>query len=202
MSITTVLAAFSLCPTAPLAVRTPSFRAAVLSRMSSSVPELRRAFEDLCESMPDNGVGATLEQQEAITSAIVELEPHCTDAPARVVLSGTYELLYCSAKGGSNGKVGPLVGKVTQTFVDDTQFINAVSFFGDAVRLSLYATREVLDDTRIRVTFQETGVQLWGTELFRKTITGSGVWKQKYVSESGDLRVMLTPSVFVLRRAT
>ena len=110
------------------------------------------------------------------------------------------ELLYCSAKGGSNGKVGPFVGKVTQEFVDDENFINAVTFGDGAARLSLYAKRKVLDDTRIQVSFVETGLQVFGKELFRKSLNGKGVWKQQYVTETADFRAMLTPSIFVLRK--
>lgn len=161
----------------------------------------RAALERLCLQTPQNGVGATPERQAEIADAIAALKPHCADAPARIPLNGVYELLYCSSKGGSSGKVGPFVGKVTQTFVDDLNFINAASFFDDWVRLSLYATRDVIDDTRIRVSFKQTTLQLFGTEVFRKDITGSGVWEQQFVSESADLRVMLTPSIFVLRKS-
>ena len=82
--------------------------------------------------------------------------------------------------------------------VDETRFINAVELFGGAVKISLLAEREVLDGTRIRVTFRETVGALLGKELFRKEISGSGVWVQRYVDD--ELRVMNTPSVFVLRR--
>ena len=94
--------------------------------------------------------------------------------------------------------MGPFVGKVTQTFVDELNFINAVELFGGAVKISLFAEREVLDDTKIRVTFRETAAQAFGKELFRKSITGSGVWKQRFVDD--DLRVMMTPSIFILRK--
>ena len=37
---------------------------------------------------------------------------------------------YCTAPGGSNGKVGPFVGQVTQEFLNEVDFINAVELFG------------------------------------------------------------------------
>ena len=107
-------------------------------------------------------------------------------------------MLFCTAPGGSNGKVGPFVGKVTQEFVDGQRFINAVSLFRGAVKVSLFAERDVIADDRIKVTFKETGVALFGNELFRKELKGSGVWKQRYVDD--DLRVMNTPSIFVLKK--
>ncbi|CAE8621413.1 unnamed protein product [Polarella glacialis] len=64
-------------------------------------------------------------------------------------LKGVWELLYSTAPGGSNGKVGPFIGSVTQTFVDDLRFVNAVELFG-ALKVSLEAEREVLDDSRIQ----------------------------------------------------
>ena len=151
-----------------------------------------------CESAPPNGVDASDEQVAAVEAAIKELEPFCPPQPAQIPLSGVYDLVFCTAKGGSNGKVGPFVGKVTQTFVDETNFINAVALFGGAVKISLFAEREVLDDDKIRVTFKETAGACFGKQLFRKEIQGSGVWKQRFVDD--ELRVMNTPSIFVLRK--
>ena len=126
----------------------------------------KAALIRLCEDTPKNGVDASEERQSEIEAAIEALQPLCPPAPARRPLEGIYDLAYSSAKGGSNGKVGPFVGKVTQEFVDGLRFINAVTL-GPA-KISLYAEREVLDDERIRVTFKETGVSLFGKELVRK----------------------------------
>lgn len=158
----------------------------------------KQALVATCQSAPPNGVGASDEEIAAVEAAIQELEPFCQKAPAQAPLTGAYDLLFCTAKGGSNGKVGPFVGKVTQTFVDELRFINAVELFGGAVKISLFAEREVLDDTRIRVTFREMAAQLFGNELTRKSIEGSGVWKQRFVDD--ELRVMMTPSIFILRK--
>ena len=91
------------------------------------------------------------------------------------------------------------MGAVTQTFLDELNFINAVRF-GDVLKISLYAERQIMDDDRIKVTFKRTGVSVLGgrfgpwRELFRKEISGSGVWKQRYVSEDASIRVMDTVS--------
>jgi len=175
-------------------------RSSVLAASATlgSTAKCKQALVAACQSAPPNGVGASEAEVAAVEAAIQGLEPNCPPQPAQAPLSGVYELLFCTAKGGSNGKVGPFVGKVTQTFVDETTFINAVELFGGAVRISLFAEREVLDDTRIRVSFRETAAQLFGTELFRKAIDGSGVWVQRFVDD--ELRVMMTPSIFILRK--
>ena len=119
-------------------------------------------------------------------------------------LAGTYDLLYSMAKGGSNGKVGPFVGAVTQVILDEQNFINQVSLFGGALVVQLYAQREIIDDNKIRVSFVETVFKLFGNEVKRQPTEGTGVWKQLYVESGQDgsakLRVMRTPSLFVLRQ--
>merc|ERR1712115_114104 len=107
------------------------------------------------------------------------------------------------AKGGSNGKVGPLTGKVCQIILDETNFINQVSLLGGALVVSLYAKREILDDHRIKVSFVETAFKLFGKEVKRQATKGQGVWKQLFVETGADgrsagLRVMRAPSLFIL----
>jgi hypothetical protein len=93
--------------------------------------------------------------------------------------------------------------QVSQVVVDETRFINQVQLFG-ALTIQLHAERVVLSDERIRVTFVETAFQLFGLELARRPAKGSGVWEQVYVERGPDgtaaLRVMRTPSLFVLRQ--
>ena len=151
------------------------------------------------------GVSASEEQQAKIEALASGLADASTEAAqARVPLKGTYELLWSMSKGGSNGKVGPFVGKVSQIIVDDTNFINQVELFGGLVTVQLHAQRKILDDEKIRVTFVETAFSLFGNEVSRKPTTGSGVWEQIYVTAGPDgsaqLRVMRTPSLFVLRQ--
>lgn len=169
-----------------------------LSVMDASVSATRAELLARCSAAPPNGVGASLEEDNAVHAIVTELEVFCRPEPTRMPLSGVWQLVYTSSTGGSSGKVGPFVGRVTQTMVDDSIFINAVEFFGGAVRLALEAEREVLDSKRIRVTFRETAVSVFGRQVFRKAIEGSGVWVQRYVDEG--LRVMDTPSLFVLRK--
>ena len=179
-------------------VRHMSSSSAEKEHKQAVVSPKRAALEALCDATPDNGVGVSEERLKEIEAAIEALEQDCPAEPAKRPLEGTYDLLFCTAPGGSNGKVGPFVGKVTQEFVDGQRFINAVSLFRGAVKVSLFAERDVIADDRIKVTFKETGVALFGNELFRKELKGSGVWKQRYVDD--DLRVMNTPSIFVLKK--
>jgi len=151
------------------------------------------------------GVDASEEDQARCEAAAAALSVEASiDGPARVPLAGTYDLLYSMAKGGSNGKVGPFVGKVSQIILDDKAFINQVELFGGFVTVQLYAEREILDDKRIRVSFVETVFRIYGAEVSRKPTSGQGVWTQLYVEPSTEgsaaFRVMNTPSLFVLQQ--
>ncbi|CAK9108448.1 unnamed protein product [Durusdinium trenchii] len=156
----------------------------------------KKALVAACDEAPKNGVGASELLQQKVESAAVDLEALCPGQPAKTKLSGVWDLLYCTAEGGSNGKIGPLVGDVTQTFVDEKRFVNAVDF--GPFRVALQAEREIVDDKQIRVKFKETVFSIFGLEIFRKATKGAGVWTQRFVDPG--LRVMNTPSLFVLRK--
>ena len=148
------------------------------------------------------GTDANEADRSAVEAAAEALRGQGAREPARVPLRGTYELLYSGSPGGSSGKLGPFTGVVTQIIKGETDFINRVEL--GPLQVSLAAQREVLDGERIRVTFVETVVRLWGREVLRKPTSGAGVWKQAFVDEGGDgsatLRVMQTPSWFVLKQ--
>ena len=151
------------------------------------------------------GVDASDEQQARVEELASALAGTGSEkAQSRVPLQGTYDLLYSMSKGGSNGKVGPFVGSVTQIIVDETNFINQVELLGGVLTVQLQAKREILDDDRIRVSFVETVFKLFGNEVKRAPAKGVGVWEQLYVEAGSDgsakLRVMRTPSLFILRQ--
>lgn len=148
-----------------------------------------------------------------------QLSPYSNAQPARLPLTGEHTLLYSASTGGSSGALGPFwVGKVTQFFVNEIDFINQVQF--GPLEVKLYATRQVMDDERIKVTFRETSVNFLGIELLRKETKGQGIWKHVFVGmiddyeeESGTakqggggegqrrlLRVLETPSLFVIEQ--
>ena len=104
------------------------------------------------------------------------------------------------AKGGSNGKLGPFVGKVQQDFLDDENFINSVRLGPLMIRLQ--AVREILTDRNVRVKFKNTSVSLFGNCLVNKETKGQGVWKMRYFNKDPTvgrrIRVMDTPSLFII----
>jgi len=163
---------------------------------TQAVAAMKRELLAACTEAPKNGVGATPAQQKNVWAAALKLQNKCPVQPARKPLLGVWELAYCTNQGGSSGKLGPFVGDVTQTFLDDCRFINAVEL--GPLRVALEAEWDVVNDTRIRVSFREMAFSLLGMELFRKPAKGKGVWEQCYVDS--NLRVMKTPSVFVLRK--
>ena len=162
-------------------------RCGIISASASAAPPATsQLLAALAESGPV-GVDTSEEAQAQIERLASELDgAGSVDAQARVPLKGTYDLLYSMAKGGSNGKVGPFVGAVSQIIVDEQNFINQVSLFGGAVVVQLHAQREVIDDNKIRVQFVETVFQLFGNEVKRQPTQGKGVWEQLYVAAGDD----------------
>mmetsp|Transcript_36163 Transcript_36163/g.39967 ORF Transcript_36163/g.39967 Transcript_36163/m.39967 type:complete len:204 (-) Transcript_36163:175-786(-) len=162
---------------------------------------LKKELYGLCEGTR-NGVDADEETRREILRVVQELESTMISGavPTELPLRGSrHELLYCESTGGSSGKIGPFVGDVEQLFApdDETNFINAVTI--GPIRVELAAVRKVVDDLRIKVTFRETKATLFGIELVKKPTTGSGIWKQRFVDE--ELRIMDTPSLFIIRRS-
>jgi hypothetical protein len=129
------------------------------------------------------------------------------DRYAHMPLTGTHDLVYSSAPGGSSGKLGPFDGRVRQTFVDDTTFVNSVEL--GPLTIELTATREIRNDDTIAVFFQSTTVRFWDQyTILSRSITGGGIWQVLYVGTIVDdfdrrtklVRVMETPSLFVLEQ--
>ena len=176
----------------------------VLGVALAPTPGTVAALERACERAGPVGILAEPSLQKIVQDAATALQTKSHPTPARVELRGTYQLLYSAAKGGSNGKVGPFVGKVTQLIQDDEIFFNQVALFAGLLTVKLKARREILDDQRIRVSFIETTFSILGREVNRQPTKGEGVWEQLYVEQGSDgtaaLRVMKTPSLFVLRQ--
>jgi hypothetical protein len=166
-------------------------------------------FQFLQQAKDFGQVGSlrTQEERDSLLSLAKDVIAPLTDRkPARVPLTGIHQLIYSAAPGGSSGKIGPFVGSVTQEFVNDTTFINAVRL--GPLQIALRAERQVTSDTTIKVTFRETTVTLFGQEVTRKTIENSGgVWKYLFCGmvtmDNGKqklIRIMETPSLFVLEQ--
>ena len=73
-------------------------------------------------------------------------------------------------EGGSSGKIGPFVGAVTQTFIDDVKFENSVEL--GPLRLALQAKRTPKDGQTYPSDFESLGVELFGVKLFRESYEG------------------------------
>jgi hypothetical protein len=166
-----------------------------------------REVVSLARTLGPIGVSCSDEDQARILEAARSLK----DLPGSSVvpnLEGLHRLVYSAAPGGSSGKIGPLVGTVTQEFVNATHFINAVAL--GPLLIELRASRKsVKDTTQINVFFHETVVTLFGIPLLNKPASGGGqwncVWAGVIPADDNDLsskkkliRVMETPSLFVL----
>ena len=142
-----------------------------------------------------NGVEAGARTLATVEAIVAELESR-GDLDRFPPLDGSHELVFTTTTGASSGKLGPFVGDVTQTFIDERRFENAVAI--GPLRVALTARREPLDQRTYRVTFEEMGFSLFGVDLMKRPISGGGTWKLRYVDE--DIRIMDTPSLFVLAR--
>jgi hypothetical protein len=151
------------------------------------------------------GQRQSAENQQMLLDAALKLMDFSDPAPAKLALSGIHYLLYSAAPGGSSGKLGPWDGAVTQEFVDDSTFINAVQL--GPVTIALTASRQIKSDTIIAVKFHKTTVSVFGVQLFEKEIGGGGSWKMLFAGRVQDrdgteklVRVIQTPSLFVIEQ--
>mmetsp|Transcript_30872 Transcript_30872/g.46871 ORF Transcript_30872/g.46871 Transcript_30872/m.46871 type:complete len:227 (-) Transcript_30872:222-902(-) len=175
----------------------------------ASISKRNERVNDMLEVVSQVGqVGSLVsdEEQDRVVNAASQAFSLSDSKPARASLSGEHRLLYSAAPGASSGKLGPFVGKVTQFFEDDKTFYNRVNF--GPLRISLKASREVKNDSTIKVSFLETKVTLFGQKLVEKQVGGGGIWKVKFVGRITDetsgkerlIRIMETPSLFVLEQ--
>mmetsp|Transcript_28029 Transcript_28029/g.52590 ORF Transcript_28029/g.52590 Transcript_28029/m.52590 type:complete len:204 (-) Transcript_28029:780-1391(-) len=151
------------------------------------------------------GVLAPEQEQLKVEEAANIVIPFTDSKPARTPLIGEHKLVYSAAKGASSGKIGPLVGKVSQLFEDDEIFYNRVSF--GPLQIALRAKREIKNDSTIKVSFLETSFSLFGKTLKKQQAGGGGIWKVKFTGKIEDkngkeklVRIMETPSLFVLEQ--
>mmetsp|Transcript_15323 Transcript_15323/g.21350 ORF Transcript_15323/g.21350 Transcript_15323/m.21350 type:complete len:211 (+) Transcript_15323:262-894(+) len=191
------------CAAFPMPVKSmPGWMFGVGTKVDNSAvteDKVRELIEE-CRKVGQVGSLASEENREKLVSLSAPLEQYSMKNPAKYPLSGIHDLIYSAAPGGSSGKVGPFVGKVTQNFVDDKTFINAVEF--GPVQIALRANREVKSDKVIKVTFEESTISVFGQKVKQFEVSGGGSWKYIFCGEvDGKLvRVMETPSLFVLEQ--
>jgi hypothetical protein len=170
---------------------------------------------DMARNMGPVGIRNSVEDQEKIQNLVTLLRQRTledNDSSAlnftNVALTGVHDLVYSAAPGGSSGKIGPFDGKVTQTFVNATTFINAVDL--GPLRIALTASRKIKDETTIAVRFHSTTVSFFGIPIVTKAVGGGGIWNILYTGVVHDmndtehpkrlLRVMQTPSLFIIEQ--
>jgi hypothetical protein len=142
---------------------------------SSTRDDLANELIKTCKKLGQVGSKLNEGDRAKIDDIANMLSAFTESAPAKLDLRGTHNLVYSASPGGSSGAIGPFVGKVTQSFLDEEKFINRVELLNGILKIELNAERRVLDDTKIKVTFRETVVSLCGIEVVRKEVKGQGV---------------------------
>jgi len=170
--------------------------------------ELASKLLNTCAEYGQIGAKLTEEQRAVIDNLALSLAPYSDSVPAQFDkehLRGRHELIYSASQGASSGAIGPLVGTVSQSFLDEVRYINRVELFGGLVKIELNAQRELLSDNKVGVKFVETAFYLFGMEVKRGEANGSGIWDYIFSGhvniDGGEkmlLRVMKTPSTFVI----
>jgi hypothetical protein len=167
--------------------------------------EQQKIFNLLDVAKSNGPVGSILaeEKRRELQAVAKSIFPLSISKPARYNLTGVHNLVYSAAPGASSGKIGPLIGKVSQYFEDDEIFYNRVNF--GPLQIALRAKRETMNDSTIKVSFLETSFNLFGQTIKKQQAGGGGVWKVKFVGKVEDengkeklVRIMETPSLFVL----
>lgn len=177
---------------------------------ASKTDRNEKVLELLSQAKQVGQVGsmATEEERSTMENLAQAVEKSSDLKPARYPLEGIHNLVYSAAPGGSSGKVGPIVGKVTQVFEEGETFYNRVEV--GPLMISLKAKREIKSNTAIKVTFLQMTINVFGQKVMQKELPGTsgGVWKVKFVGKIKDgngneklVRVMETPSLFVLEQA-
>jgi hypothetical protein len=192
-----------------LGTRKPQWQLNIFKTASASTSTSAQVEQDVkalltrARQLGPIGANQGQEIQDDMTQQALKLTKSSTANPARLPLQGVHRLVYSHSAGASSGKLwGPLVGAVTQYFIDDTRFENRVQF--GPLQIALSATRQPIDNQRVRVSFQKTTISLFGNKLVEKEASGSGVWKYLYAGVINDggkqklVRVMETPRLFIL----
>jgi hypothetical protein len=182
---------------------------ATSSTSSATLTDRDVLVQDLLKSARSVGqVGslASTQDQEMLIQKAKKLVDLSDRNPAKVSLQGVHDLVYSAAPGGSSGRlVGPLYGKVQQTFLEHGIFINSVEF--GPLKISLQAKCENKSATVNAVKFETTTISIFGNTLVTKDLTGGGAWKYLFLGEVQDVdgrrklvRVMETPSLFIIEQ--
>jgi hypothetical protein len=94
-----------------------------IANSEDEVNELASRLLKTCAGYGQIGSKLTDEQRANIDDLASSLCPYSDRAPARcdIRLRGRHELIYSASPGVSSGALGPLVGAVSQSFVDEVR---------------------------------------------------------------------------------
>ena len=115
----------------PTAISTPDTKTSndgttLSNNNSDKVNELATKLINKCKEYGQIGSKLTEEHQTIIDELASALIPYSDTAPAQVDLQGRHDLIYSASPGASSGALGPFVGSVSQSFLDEERFINRV----------------------------------------------------------------------------
>ena len=200
---------FPACPRGPLQRSSLLVRHMIFSRTNSKTDRdtLVQEVLALSRTIGPIGIFASVRDQQSLEQLALSLKPFSDKNPTQRQLRGKYSLLYSAAPGRSSGRLaGPFYGAVTQEFIDNDSFINAVQF--GPLKISLRATRTATShQKKLGFNFRQTTVQLFGQTVLQKDIGGGGVWDYLFIGEITDtdgivklVRVMKAPSLFILEQ--
>ena len=121
----------SVLQSTPTAISTPDTTTtnddtALSNNNSEKVNELATKLINKCKEYGQIGSKLTEEQQAIIDELAAVLIPYSDSGPAQVDLQGRHDLIYSASPGASSGALGPFVGSVSQSFLDEERFINRV----------------------------------------------------------------------------
>jgi len=161
------------------------------------------------------GMDTTQENRDWLDSLAKAIAEFSDKKPASIPLEGSHDLVYSASKSGfPAGKVGPFVGDVKQIFHNVTVYENVLDV--GPFKLSVFASRKIMDDTRIEVSFYTSTFKILGVPILRQPFKAIGVWDNIFVgvvdvddndcSDEGGLvrkrrlllRAMHTPELFIL----
>ena len=138
----------SILQSTPTAISTPDTTTTGKDELpnndSDKVNELATKLINKCKEYGQIGSKLTEEEQTIIDELASALIPYSDDGPAQVDLQGRHDLIYSASPGASSGALGPFVGSVSQSFLDEERFINRVEI-GEFVYYDIHVWSMIYD---------------------------------------------------------
>lgn len=171
----------------PIQLKAFSFSNIYKKTTKRSPAELKQLLFEKAKNS-NNGVNVSSAGREEIQTIIKELEQtnKINTISKSAKFNGLWKLLYTTNDGSSAGKFGPFVGKVTQDIrLSDQQYVNNVNFLDNNVRLSLLASWDVLEPSKVRVNFLTISFHLFNKQVFSRPFPPvSGVWRMTFLDDN------------------